>query len=59
MKRILKLLKKYFFPKKAYEIEFPVGWELSDEERAWLFGEDLEDEKHDKSKTDKVTTGKL
>ena len=44
MKTLLKMFKKLFRRKpKGFEIRFPTCVELSDEERAWLFGEELND----------------
>ena len=44
-----KLLKRLFRRKpKSFEVVFPVGGQLSDADRAWLFGEE---ETHDDKRT--------
>ena len=43
MMKFLRKIRRFLFPQKSYEIQFPSCGELSDEERAWLFGEELND----------------
>ena len=43
LKKLLKTIRKLLRKNEPIEILFPVGGDLSEADRAWLFGEEVED----------------